>query len=752
MDSGVCYDGYVGYIVAPLFRRSSGGLDMQLARRTLLLLVALIAACTPVCRAAILPVYPDGAGLYPTIQSAINAAAPGDTVRLAGGLPYRGDGNRDLDYGGKALVVCSASDDPATCIIDCQGSIEEPHRGFWFHSGQDSTSVVRGLTITGGAGVAYGGGILCGDPAGPAWAAPLIEYCVLDHNAANSGSGLAGVNARSLPIVRHCVISNNDGDGVAFEREVESCLLEDCKITANTGDGVSIDILFGEKFLFRRNDISGNGGNGIRHSSAQSVVLIKDCSITANHGWGTLVSIDQGGICNITGGNIERNTAGGINTGFVDNICPISNCLIAENGGPGIVGGIWNYWPSLDSCIVRDNADDGYANFAPLRAGPATDKLLRYPEITNCEFVRNGGRGINLSVELGPGAYLISGCLIACNASDGISIAGLDPHPTHTSVTLRGNTIAGNHGAGIVFSSDIPCSLATTIIANNQGAGFDFTGPVAPVITCTNIYGNTGGDWPPENSVQPSLSGNFSANPCFCDSAACDYTLSADSWCLPGHHPWGCDELVGALGEGCPARGCDGVVPVLVANFAVRGTREGVAISWRVNGDVDAMQLRLLGSARGENWEVPFEAAATGSFAAVDHRGLVALSCAQDAGLAYMLQMPTGSGWMSLHRQEVAAGDLQGVFATKLTAEPNPFNPVTTLRFALPAAGAVRLAVYDVAGRLIRTLVESDLPPGDHEAVWDGRDSAGYAMASGSYLARLFAGGRVETARMSLVQ
>lgn len=84
--------------------------------------------------------------------------------------------------------------------------------------------------------------------------------------------------------------------------------------------------------------------------------------------------------------------------------------------------------------------------------------------------------------------------------------------------------------------------------------------------------------------------------------------------------------------------------------------------------------------------------------------------------------------------------------------QPNPFNPMTTLRFDLPVGGKVRLEVYDVAGRLIRTLLDADLPAGGHQAVWDGTDSGGRGMPSGSYFARLSAFGKVETVRMGLVR
>jgi hypothetical protein len=83
---------------------------------------------------------------------------------------------------------------------------------------------------------------------------------------------------------------------------------------------------------------------------------------------------------------------------------------------------------------------------------------------------------------------------------------------------------------------------------------------------------------------------------------------------------------------------------------------------------------------------------------------------------------------------------------------PNPFNPRTTIRFDLPVAGQAQLSIYDLAGRLVRVLVEGEVPAGSHEAVWDGRDASGRSAPSGSYLARLVAGGKVEGVRLSLVR
>ncbi len=65
---------------------------------------------------------------------------------------------------------------------------------------------------------------------------------------------------------------------------------------------------------------------------------------------------------------------------------------------------------------------------------------------------------------------------------------------------------------------------------------------------------------------------------------------------------------------------------------------------------------------------------------------------------------------------------------------PNPFNPSTTVRFQLPAASRVTLKIFDVLGREVATLVQSDLPAGYHQTVWNGADDSGARVSSGMYL------------------
>jgi len=68
---------------------------------------------------------------------------------------------------------------------------------------------------------------------------------------------------------------------------------------------------------------------------------------------------------------------------------------------------------------------------------------------------------------------------------------------------------------------------------------------------------------------------------------------------------------------------------------------------------------------------------------------------------------------------------------------PNPFNPATTVSFNVRRAGPVRLEIYDIAGRHVRTLVDGWSPAGPRQAMWRGFDDNGRAVSSGAYLARL---------------
>ena len=99
----------------------------------------------------------------------------------------------------------------------------------------------------------------------------------------------------------------------------------------------------------------------------------------------------------------------------------------------------------------------------------------------------------------------------------------------------------------------------------------------------------------------------------------------------------------------------------------------------------------------------------------------------------------------------VAGADLPGVLQVEPNY-PNPFNPKTTIRFALPAAARTVVTIMDVAGRRVRTLLNEDLPAAVHEVAWNGRDDRGRELAAGIYLYQVAAAGQMQGGRMALVK
>lgn len=212
---------------------------------------------------------------HETIQAAIDAASDGDVISIADGT-YRGDGNRNIDFGGKSITVQSENG-PEHCIIDC----EQEGRGFYFHKGENNDAVLRGLTITNGNGYhdtipkdgvfVYGGGAIHCNEASPtiadciimdsrsmgAWNAPLGGYgggiylkdasphiirCRIVQNQATYGGGIYCWN--SSPTIANCIISGNKGfdaiykgliyvGGGAMHCENSSPRLINCTVVGN---------------------------------------------------------------------------------------------------------------------------------------------------------------------------------------------------------------------------------------------------------------------------------------------------------------------------------------------------------------------------------------------------------------------------------------------------------------------------------------------------------------------------------------
>jgi len=129
---------------------------------------------------------------------------------------------------------------------------------------------------------------------------------------------------------------------------------------------------------------------------------------------------------------------------------------------------------------------------------------------------------------------------------------------------------------------------------------------------------------------------------------------------------------------------------------------------------------------------------------------------ARDAGGGARLGAPTPSVFTIPPATDVDPGrngDPGAPLAFQVRAPtPNPFRDASTLAFTLPAPGSVRLDVFDVSGRLVRTLTDGPMRGGEHAIAWDGRNGAGREVGAGVYFYRLVAGSDRATRRVILAR
>jgi len=83
---------------------------------------------------------------------------------------------------------------------------------------------------------------------------------------------------------------------------------------------------------------------------------------------------------------------------------------------------------------------------------------------------------------------------------------------------------------------------------------------------------------------------------------------------------------------------------------------------------------------------------------------------------------------------------------------PNPFNPVTTLRYDLPEQGHVRITIYDMLGRDVKTLINEYQDPGYRSIIWDATNDYGKPVSAGMYLYQIQAGEYNSTKKMVLLK
>ena len=440
--------------------------------------------------AAVYQVYPDGSGDFPTIQDAIDAADDGDVIELADGT-FTGDGNRDIDFLGKAVTVRSQSDNPETCFIDCLAGADDPHRAFVFHSGETLDSVLQAVTVLHGYSAADGGALSIKD------SSPTIVNCKILDSVAQNGGGvdIAGTGA---PLFMDCLIACNTADaaggGVCCHQAsptFSGCVFIMNKADAN-GGGIfcqNTGPVVVDACQIVANETGGCGGGlAFLHPSFDpSVLMISGSEISGN-----TAEFDGGGVSFQAGDDLlhmdrsvlQRNEAGssggslGLAFTSANGAASIDNCIFAESTAQWSGGGIDVSWGrvTMTNCLVTGNESDEGAGILMWNSDAAL---------------------VNCSVALNAAADWIGGGLVLWDSNTLI----------HNCI-LWSNTAPGQQGDQLAL---IDTSVATVSHSNLQG------GQDAVYVDLSSLL------W---------KAGNINADPLFVDPDNDDYRLSPGSPCI----------------------------------------------------------------------------------------------------------------------------------------------------------------------------------------------------------------------------
>ncbi|MFH1501874.1 MAG: right-handed parallel beta-helix repeat-containing protein [Candidatus Eisenbacteria bacterium] len=312
--------------------------------------VALAAGLTAVC----LTVPAHGATVYvpsqqPTIQAGIDAAGDGGTVYVAPSI-YTGPGNRVLDFGG-ANVTLESTGGAASTVIDCGGS----YRGFYFHTGEDTTCVIEGFTVRNCDGD-YGGAVRCQG------ASPTFRNCVFTSNEASSGGGVLHADSSSGPRLEACVLTGNSANvfGGALYMEGSTGRVRNCSFDANT---------------------SGNWGGAV-HLKSIAETTFEDCDFRGNTAtWGGAVySVDaESAFERCTFVANEATWGGGVYIQTSYNQPRFKRCTFVDNGG-GTIYCMDGYPIITQSILALDRTRSAVSCVG-----------IGEPEISHCYVFGNAG-------------------------------------------------------------------------------------------------------------------------------------------------------------------------------------------------------------------------------------------------------------------------------------------------------------------------------------------------------------------------
>jgi hypothetical protein len=164
-----------------------------------------------------------------TIQGGINGASTGDTVMVAPGTYYE----YDIDFLGKAITVMGTDPGDSAVVAATVVDANALGRVFKINSGEISSSILTGLTITGGSNAPFGGGVFCGN------SSPTIAKNIIRGNESLEGGGIDCFFSEAI-ITDNLILENNASFGGGINCAGASPVITNNRIEGNSGEGAGI--------------------------------------------------------------------------------------------------------------------------------------------------------------------------------------------------------------------------------------------------------------------------------------------------------------------------------------------------------------------------------------------------------------------------------------------------------------------------------------------------------------------------------
>ena len=401
----------------------------------------------------------DGSSEHPfdSIKEAVDIAVHMDAVVVLPGT-YTGQGNCNIDFGGKMITVRSQGG-PEGCVIDCQSE----ERAFYLHRKEGPHSRIEGFTITNGQAI-VGGAIYIND------SNPTVTNCIFAGNAANQG-GAMFVKDSSANVDNCSFISNStQEEGGAMYNYHSAATISSCTFAQNisgSNGGAVYNLRGTQAFnncIFTENS-SGKSGGGMYN--LENILHIEECSFA---------------------GNSAETYGGGF---YASNLSPrLSNSTFTNNSAGTSGGAIYTLQCDsiLNNCAFRQNSCIWYGGAMYTRSGN--------PVLTDCTFTENS------SDDSGGALYINSDnvSLLYCTFDKNTSRNGAGMYNYKTPATLKYCKFAENsaqsYGGGISSYDSHTLAVYYSVFVRNlataqSGALYGYVG-VNRIQNCT-FFGNSGG-------------------------------------------------------------------------------------------------------------------------------------------------------------------------------------------------------------------------------------------------------------------